>query len=415
MLRKYKPRIIAVTGSVGKTSTKDAIFQVFSSRGFVRKSEKSFNSDIGVPLTILGVSNAWNNPVAWIKNIVEGFFLVVFPRRYPEWLVLEVGADRPGDIKRIAEWLKPDIVVVTRFAPVPVHVEFFGTAEAVIREKSELVRALKEDGALILSADDDDVMGLKDLARKVKITTFGLSRAADVSASKIKITYEGRLLSRHPSGTAFSLNKEKQNVEIALKGSVGRQIIYASLAASAVGLTVGLKISDVAADLNKHEGPPGRMRLIEGIKHTTIIDDSYNSSPVAAREALDALNSLTLKGRKVAVLGDMLELGRFSVQEHKAIGAYAAVRADKLITVGVRSRDTADGALDVGFSEENIMQFDDARTAGKVLEGFIAPGDVILIKGSQGIRMERAVEEIMAHPEDKEELLVRQDREWQSR
>ena len=124
IIKKYKPKIIAVTGSVGKTSTKDAIFAVMSSSFFVRKSEKSFNSDIGIPLTILGCPNAWFDPIKWARNIFRGLELIVFKHSYPEWLILEVGADRPGDIKEVSKWLKPNIVVLTAFAKVPVHIEF---------------------------------------------------------------------------------------------------------------------------------------------------------------------------------------------------------------------------------------------------------------------------------------------------
>src|SRR3989338_6438454 len=131
VLRKYHPHIIAVTGSVGKTSTKDAIYTVLSSKFFVRKSEKSFNSDVGVPLTILGCKNAWNNPFLWAKNLLEGFALLILKNHYPKWLVLEVGADRPGDIRKLARWLKPDVVVITALPDVPVHVEFFDSPEDV--------------------------------------------------------------------------------------------------------------------------------------------------------------------------------------------------------------------------------------------------------------------------------------------
>lgn len=124
MVRKYKPRIVAVTGSVGKTSTKDAIFAVLADNQHVRKSDKSFNSEIGLPLTILGCPNAWNNPLRWLQNIFDGFLLLVLPSRYPAWLVLEVGADRPGDISGVAKWLPVDVAVITRLPEVPVHVEF---------------------------------------------------------------------------------------------------------------------------------------------------------------------------------------------------------------------------------------------------------------------------------------------------
>jgi len=170
VLKKYKPKIVAVTGSVGKTSTKDAIFTVMSAKFFVRKSEKSFNSEIGVPLTILGCSNAWNNPILWVKNIIEGFMLIVLKNHYPKWLVLEVGADRPGDIESIAKWLKPDVVVLTALPDVPVHIEYFDSLEEIIKEKEYLLGALKEDGILILNNDDEKVRAFKQKYKRTTVT-----------------------------------------------------------------------------------------------------------------------------------------------------------------------------------------------------------------------------------------------------
>mgnify|MGYP001594862453 FL=1 len=157
VLARFKPKIVAITGSVGKTSAKDAIYAVLTTKFSARKSEKSFNSEIGAPLTILGLPNGWNNPLAWLVILVSGA-LVLFWRKYPDLLVLEIGADRPCDIKNLASWIKPEVVVITRFAKVPVHVEFFASPRQVIEEKMNLVRALKENGILILNGDDDDIL-----------------------------------------------------------------------------------------------------------------------------------------------------------------------------------------------------------------------------------------------------------------
>ncbi|OHA18524.1 MAG: hypothetical protein A2664_02710 [Candidatus Taylorbacteria bacterium RIFCSPHIGHO2_01_FULL_46_22b] len=414
VLKKYCPRIVAVTGSVGKTSTKDAIYSVLSKRGFVRKSDKSFNSEIGVPLTILGLPNAWNNPLHWLANIWSGLLLVLVQTKYPEWLVLEVGADRPRDIRTIAKWLSPDIVVVTKFAPVPVHVEYFGSPEEVFNEKGELVRALKPDGTLILSTDET-VLALKDRSRAQNLLTFGFFRGADVFGSKYKIEYEGARGHRHPSGVNFSITHKGESVVVQQRGALGKQLGQTALAAAAVGIARGIPLADIAAALSEHSGPAGRMKIIEGIQGSVIIDDTYNSSPVAVNEALEALSSLTAKGRKIAVLGDMLELGRFSTTEHRAVGTLVATRTDILVTVGVRARDIAFGALEAHLPASSILQFDDAREAGIAMKEMVAEGDVLLIKGSQGIRMERIVEMIMLHPEERGRLLVRQDQEWKSR
>ena len=161
VLARYKPKIIAITGNIGKTSAKDAVYAVLSQFNYVRKSEKSFNSEIGIPLTILGFPNAWASPAGWIKNIVNGFLMIIRTERYPEWLILEIGADRPGDIARVAKWLKADIVIFTRFGEIPVHVEFFKTPDDLFAEKSLLLDALKPDGTLILNMDDDRIMTLK--------------------------------------------------------------------------------------------------------------------------------------------------------------------------------------------------------------------------------------------------------------
>jgi len=158
------------------------------------------------------------------------------------------------------------------------------------------------------------------------------------------------------------------------------------------------------------------MHLVEGIKETIIIDDSYNSSPVAARKAIETLGDIRVAGeRKIAVLGDMLELGKYSTEEHKKLGKIVSTNCDFLIAVGVRAREIAEGALLGGMSEKNILQFETSERAGKYLQNFIEKGDILLIKGSQSIRTEKVTEEIMLHPENKADLLVRQETEWLKR
>ena len=414
VLKKYKPKIIAVTGSVGKTSTKDALFGVLSPFLFVRKSDKSFNSDIGLPLTILGLPNAWRNPLGWIVNLLRGLFIIITPSKYPKWLILEVGADRPGDIKSISTWLTPDIVVVTRFAKVPVHVEFFSTPEEVIEEKSYLVKALKDDGLLVLNADDEDVLSMSNLRRSPP-SLFSMADRADLKAINYRIVYEKGESGPKPIGINFKVEYKGITVPITLAGVLGRSHVYPVIAALLVGAEIGLNLVKMAEALSSYHPTPGRMRILEGIKGTVIIDDSYNSSPVAMTEALETLKECQVNGRKIAVLGDMMELGKYSVDEHAKAGAATAPITTLLLTVGIRARGIAEAALDQGLNEKSVFQFEDSRTAGNMLEHTIEPGDLILIKGSQSVRMERVVEEIMALPEDKEKLLVRQDSEWQKR
>lgn len=407
VLRKYRPKIIAVTGSVGKTSTKDAIFAVVGEVLVARKSAKSFNSEIGLPLTILGLENGWSSMALWLKNIIKGALLIITRVHYPKWLVLEIGADKPGDIKRVASWVIPDIVVVTRFGDVPVHVEFFKSPEELFEEKANLVKALRSTGMLILNADDERVLALRDKT-KAKSITYGLNEGAMFRASNTQIAYEDGL----PIGMTFKLEYDNNVFPVTMRGVLGLQSMYSALAALSLGVYLKLNIVDMVGRLSAHMSPPGRMRVIPGIKGATIIDDTYNSSPIAAEAAVKTLQSIETKGKKIAVLGDMLELGKFTIEEHKKLGMQTGSFADLIIAIGPRAKYIVEGALDSGMSEKNIIEFDDSRLAGKYLETVVRKGDIVLIKGSQGIRMERTVEEIMAEPQRASELLVRQEEEW---
>lgn len=414
ILRKYKPHVVAVTGSVGKTSTKDAVYSVLAPHVFVRKSEKSFNSEVGIPLTILGRPNAWNNPLRWAENLIDGLVLIFFTSEYPEWLILEVGADRPGDISSVAKWLSIDIAIITRLPDMPVHVEFFESPEEVVQEKASLLRGLKPDGVFIANADDPTVLGLRDRVPG-QAMTYGFSLGSDVKGGNLSLLSDpsgGGL----PVGIAADISYEDtgEKGEVRVLGTVGAQAVMPLLAALAVGKVLKFPFAESLRALSSHVPPPGRMRLIPGLKGTLIIDDTYNASPAATAAALDAL-TLMGSGRTIAVLGDMLELGRFSVEQHKEIGKRAASICTLLITVGFRARDIAEGALGAGMPESAIFQFEDAQKAGKYLEDLLQAGDVLLIKGSQSTRMERAVEEIMLEPERAEELLVRQEAEWKRR
>lgn len=413
ILKKYKPKIVAVTGSVGKTSTKDAIYAVLSSAFFVRKSEKSFNNEIGLPLTILGCQNAWNNPFVWIKNIFSGLAVILLKNHYPKWMVLEVGADHPGDIEKIAKWLKPDIAVMTRFAKVPVHVEFFKSPQDIINEKKKLALYIKQNGLLIINNDDEDMRSIQTPGG-VQIISYGFESGSGVAGSNEQIIYENS----KPSGVAFRVDYAGTSAPVALTGVLGRQHIYPALAAIATGVSQKLNIVSMSQSLTEENAvQPGRMRILDGVKKSILIDDSYNSSPLAAEKAMLALGDLEINsdGRKVAALGDMMELGKYTVDEHKKLGRQAAQVCDMLITVGLRAKHIAEGALLGGMSEKNILQFEESGKAGLYLQNFIAEGDIILIKGSQAVRMEKITEEIMARPERKIELLARQDPEWLNR
>lgn len=410
LLKRHSPKIVAITGSVGKTTTKDAIYRVLKTTYSVRKSEKSFNSELGVPLTILGLPNAWNSPIGWLHNILFGFIHAIFSRDYPDYLVLETGVDAPGDMERLVGWLTPDIVVLTRLPDVPVHVEHFSSPEAVVNEKMKLAHALPHDGVLIYNADDN--IATRECSHlPVTQRTFARYRQADYRLANDQVRFYDDTL----DGYSVTLHTKEGEYNINVKESLGMHITYACGAAVAVGDNCGVPLSTAVESLQELQMPPGRMRIIPGIKGTTIIDDTYNSSPVAVENALQTLNEISTTNRKIAVLGDMLELGSFSVDEHKRVGKIAAQSAELLLTVGVRSRATAGGALENQMDESVILQYEDAKKAGLELQNLMQNGDIILIKGSQGMRMEKIVEEIMREPEQASQLLVRQEEAWKNR
>jgi UDP-N-acetylmuramoyl-tripeptide--D-alanyl-D-alanine ligase len=426
ILAKYKPFIVAVTGSVGKTSTKDAIYSVLKDQGgYVRKSEKSLNSEVGLPLTIIGVPNAWRSLSGWMRNVTEGAKLILSKHEYPNCLVLEIGADHPGDIKRVAEWLHPDISVITQVSSTPVHVEFFKSPEEVFEEKAALATAVKKGGTLVLFADNPKVLSLAERVKDkgVKSISFGTVDTADVKGSEQKIIYEitdvaadeavpEATHAKVPSGFTFKLDMNGTSSMVSISGLLGKSYMYPLLAAAAVGSARNVSAQAIVRALNAYDAPKSRMNIIAGMNGTTLIDDSYNSSPDAVISALNTVKELECSGSKIVALGDMMELGQYSSEEHRRIGREVIGVANVLVTVGQRSRATADEAVKKGFAIEQVHVFDTSVEAGTFIQSIIKPGDIILVKGSQSIRMERLVKMLMKHTDHAAKLLVRQEKEW---
>lgn len=401
VVRRYRPQIVMITGSVGKTSTKDAVAAVLAAKFLVRKSDKSFNSEFGVPFTILGVGNPWGNPLSWLKVVKSAFALLLLPNHYPNMLVLETGADQPGDLARILRIATPDAVVVTRLPEIPVHVEAYISPEAVREEEFSPAYALAPAAPLIVSADAPYAL---EMAKRTpaRVMTYGCGDGAAVQVSGIDFyKQEGEV-----EGMTADVTFGKEKSKLIVKGSVGKTQILPAAAAVATALAFGVSLTEAIEALKTYEPPPGRGRLLAGTHGSYIIDDSYNASPVANEEALATLKAFPGATRRVAILGDMLELGRYSVQEHERIGRLAAQSADVVVAVGVRAR-----VFKTDVSAVEFMGFDDSRSAAHALRSLVKSGDVLLVKGSQSIRMERVVEALLANPLDACKM-VRQEPEW---
>ncbi|MFH1611975.1 MAG: Mur ligase family protein [bacterium] len=411
VLWKYNPEIIAVTGSVGKTSTKEAIYHVLRKKFKVRRNVKNYNNEIGVALTILGLETGGKSIIAWINNFLKALATILWKRDYPEILILEMGVDKPGDMKYLMNFVPIKVGVITAIGEFPSHLEFFPEKDNLIQEKSLMIQSLSKKGLAVLNYDDLSVRMMGDnLPEKTKTIYYGYGQGADVKISN----YDVRIgdLTKRDFGINFKLEYDGSTVPVKLNKSLDKQRTFAVAAAAAVGLHYGLNLIEISSSLIKYRPLYGRNNLIRGIKRTWILDDAYNASPmstVAALENLVILSEVEERSeeprRKIAVLGDMLELGQATEDGHRQVGVKVAGVADYLFTVGDRARFIADEARKQGFAGDKIFEFSTAEEAKMKVQEFTQEDDIILIKGSRGIHMEIIIKEIMAHPEKAEKLL----------
>jgi UDP-N-acetylmuramoyl-tripeptide--D-alanyl-D-alanine ligase len=270
------------------------------------------------------------------------------------------------------------------------------------------VSALKESGLFIYNADDHDAVKLVEKT-KARTASIGITKDADVKAGNVR-TYGTPL-----SGTETDVTVDGHPYHLVLPEVVGKSPVYSALPALAVARELNIPLPVACAALRDGDKPKGRMRLLPGMNGSVIIDDTYNASPKATEHGLHTLAEIDAPGRKIAVLGDMLELGEFTREEHYKIGLEAAKSCHKLYTVGIRARTIAEGALDGKMADENIMQCETSIDAGKELVQILRSGDVVYMKGSQGVRMERAVKMILAETHNPHKYLVRQEKQWLQR
>lgn len=417
VITRYHPTVIGVTGSVGKTTTKEAIYSVLSRKFRVRKSSLNFNNAIGTPISVLGIRPPKVKDecgfyhydrlgfVGLAFDLLKAFYLAfgLRDKNYPKILLLELGADKSGDISYLVEMVQPTIGVVTAVGEIPVHVEFYSSPKAVAKEKGMLVESLPSNGLAILNHDDQTVLDMKERT-KAKVVTIGFSPEATIWASDVSYVVSDPPTGGENSigGLSFKVHLGESFVPFRINKIVGIHQIYAILNAIAVGSHLGINLVEMASIMESFEPPKDRIVLAHGIKNTIIINDAYNASPPSTHAALDTLRdfgdsvvALRGRGRRVAVLGDMKELGKYSVDAHQAIGGLIADRADLLVTVGEHAKFIADSASS-SLSADKIFSFhDSAEAAPKVLE-LIEEGDIVLVKGSRSMRMERVLEEIVS-------------------
>ncbi|HTM67745.1 MAG TPA: UDP-N-acetylmuramoyl-tripeptide--D-alanyl-D-alanine ligase [Candidatus Binatia bacterium] len=404
VLRREKPQIVAVTGSVGKSSAKEAIAVVLAKRFRVRASAKNYNTEIGLPLAILDLPSGDRSGLKWLGILWKAWGRAMTKNDdYPKVLVLEMALQHPADIAKLCDIAPPDVAVVTAIGES--HLEFMGTKDAIIKEKRIVVERLPKEGVAVLNRDDENVWAMR-MKTKARVLSYGFHEEADVRALPESITYA--CSPDRECGMHFKLTAGGATVPVFLPHVLGKHGIYAALAAAAVGTAKDMNLVEVSDGLGLYSPPPGRLRYVAGIKHTVIIDDSYNSAPTSALAALEVLRDIPMPDtvKRIAVLGDMLELGSDSEDGHRRVGIKAAHSADVLVFVGERMRDAMKAAAGEGAGEERSFWFATPEEAGRFVQERMKMGDYILVKGSRGMRMEKVVKEIMAEPLDADRLLV---------
>lgn len=406
IVRKYRPEVVGVTGSLGKTSVKEIVVGILRHSFSVRGNHSSCNNELGVPLTIIGAKSPGKSFAGWFLVFCQAIKLLFCrDKNYPEILVLEMAANRPGDLEKLIKITPCHVGVVTTVSPA--HLKFFKTVKKVSQEKRLIVSHLKKTDYAILNRDDAEVF---EMSKKTDadVISFGFHPSADVRTSDVTTKFKDSEKQR-PEGLFFKVIYQGNIVPMYLSGIIGEHSVYRASAAIAIALIFGMNLVEISNALRDVVMPPGRMRLIPGIKSTLLIDDSYNASPLAVKAAMETLSLVPIQGNgeRYVVLGDMLELGAQTEASHREVGLRVAeLGIDFLITVGEAMKGAAHAAIEAGMPENSIASFNNVEEAGRFLQEKIQEGDVILIKGSRAMRMEKVVKEVMAEPEKAGELLV---------
>ncbi len=398
LLKKYKPKIVAVTGSAGKTSTKLAIATVLSEKYKVLAHYGSYNTPIALPLAIFNMHLPLKlrDPFSWFK--VLGAMSKQLREPYPyQVLVLELGSDSPGDIEYFKKYVHPDIAVVTAVAEE--HMAYFGTLDAVAKE--ELV-VTSFAGLSLINRDDISAEYTKYVPEGINLDTYGTTGVAEY-----RFINDDYKPGQGFTGMFVSPEYKEQKVALQL---VGEHNIRSAVAAGAVGIKMGLSAEQVAAGLQKIRPVNGRMNLLKGLENSTIIDDTYNSSPISALAALQTLYKFQTTQR-IAVLGSMNELGAYSQEAHERVAnACDPALLDWVITIGAEAKKyLAPVAEKRGC---RVRSFLSPYDAGAELHKLLQNGAVVLAKGSQnGVFAEEAIK-IILHSTEEEKSLVRQTPDW---
>ena len=348
-------KVVGITGSVGKTTTKEMTASILEAVYHTAKTEGNQNNTLGLPMTIMDMPE--NTEVA----------------------VLEMGMNHSGEMEYLSDIARPDLAIITNIGTM--HIEHLGTREGILQAKLEIMRGMPEDGAGVFNGDEPLLWNIRAIGKHKKYYYGIENHACDVTATDIVELDDGVRFVVHGFGQQFEL----------FVPMLGRHAVYNALAATTVGLLLGVKPEQIQARFSSFHNTGMRQKIY--VKNgVTIIEDCYNAGPESTEAALDVLAGIKTDGRRIAVLGDMLELGNRSAAEHYRIGRLAVGKADLLLTYGEHSVRTLTGAITGGMNPKNTDHFDTHEDMAHMLKMRVSEGDVVLFKGSRGMRMEKVLQ-----------------------
>ena len=353
--RMIDPQVAGITGSAGKTTTKEMVATLVETERRTWRTKGNFNNHIGLPLSIANTPDD------------------------TEAIVAEMGMSGPGEIALLARVAEPDIGIYTTIQPV--HIEFFDSIDGIAAAKRELLENMRQDGTVVVNANDRRVVQISE-GFPGTIVSYGVETEADYRAENLEL--------RGLLGSAFELRAEGESrmIELGLPGRFNLENLMAAIAAAR---SLGISWDGVMRGIDQVRPAKHRGELVS-IEDYRIYDDTYNSNPHALSRALELLAKADAEGRRIAVIGDMLELGRNEKKFHYDAGNLAPASIDSIVAVGERSRAVLEGAIDAGFDRANLFHFADAASAAEFLRTFLRSGDLVLLKASRGIGLDRVIE-----------------------
>lgn len=406
IVAKYKPVIIGVTGSAGKSTTCKVISELLCTRYSVRLNDSRYSTDIGIPLAIIGARSGGRSVRKWTQVLKQALQLAIVKSSfYPDILILDMEVDNPDDMKKMLKVVHPNIAVFTGVGEFPAHEGKFKSGKHIAREMSLLFKSLEKVDLAVLNYDDPFIRSLSMSLKSGKMT-FGFDKNAMVKGEEIFLGEKKWKTSDGKLGMTFKVTYEGTTIPFRFSYVIGRGQISAALAGTAVGLHLGFNLLEISQALENFRTLPGRMNLIKGINSALVIDDTFNSNPSSAFAALETIGKLEAD-RKIAVLGDMLELGNYAKNGHRKVGEKIYKSVDAVMCCGRMSKHFCEAAREKGMKGSDVLHFESKEALIDRLKSTVREGDVILIKGSRAMRMEDIVRAIMLEPEKAGELLVK--------